>query len=261
MYEVINKVCRKPSSGPDEMPGSLIKDIADIISIPLSNLINRSFLEGVYPEALKKTKVVPIFKNKGSTEDVFQYRPISVQIQLAKVFESCFQSRLYGYLEGHNLLSTCQHGFRRERSTMSAINSLISFITTSLNKKEHPMGIFFDMSRAFDMVDHNLLCSKLERMGVRGVANGWIRSFLSGREQMVQVNGKKSNYQRVQIGTPQGSVLSPILFCCFINDLPACCNAGGTTVIYADDTNFLISEGKLNATVSRSQMAIDQILE
>jgi len=126
-------------------------------------------------------------------------------------------------------------------STSQAVSLLINTVTKAMNNKQKTLGIFLDLSRAFDLVDHNILLDKLNYYGIRGVANDWFRSYLSNRLQQVEVDGKLStNICKILLGTPQGSVLAPLLFLIFINDLPNCLEHGDP-LLFADDTNILFS--------------------
>lgn len=260
--KAINKVCKKKSAGSDEIPGTVILAVSQYLASPLSFIINKSFLEGQYPEELKNSKIVPIFKNKGIKTDICNYRPVALQCQFAKIFEYCFNLRLTSFLEKNNVLSKCQNGFRANHSTGSALNQAFNVIHDTLNKKKQITGLFFDMSRAFDTVDHHLLIAKLTKAGIRGPPNDWIRSYLYQRSQQVEINGSCSEKNIVARGTPQGSCLSPTLFNIFINDLPDSVNDQNrlaTLILYADDTNILISGESRVDVAETAQSSINAI--
>lgn len=150
IFRVINTICNKRSSGVDEIPGTILTEVANITSYPLSIIINCSFNQGIYPSMLKESKIVPIYKGTGDKNDVKNYRPVALQCHFAKIYEYCFNQRLTTYLEKNNLLSKYQNGFRAERSTESALNMAVDHIYQALNDKKMVLGLFFDMTRAFD---------------------------------------------------------------------------------------------------------------
>lgn len=250
---IIGRVCRKRSCGSDGIPGHILRRSSDLLAGAISELINHSFCEGSYPGQLRESKVVPIYKGKGDRADMVNYRPLSLQSNIAKIFEYAFNVRLSGYLEKFELLDKCQSGFRPKHSTATALTLAIDCVHSALNGKRCILGIFFDMSRAFDTVDCGLLIPKLEKLGIRGPALDWVKSYLSDRVQRVVIDGVESRPCRVMGGTPQGSCLSPTLFNVFMSDLPAQLRrAGGVPVIYADDTSVLVtgeSEPELNGLV------------
>lgn len=250
---IIRRVCKKKSSGSDGIPGHILRQSSDLLAGAISELINCSFCEGLYPNQLKESKVVPVYKGKGDKADMVNYRPLSLQSNVAKIFEYAFNVRLSGYLEKFELLDKCQSGFRPKHSTTTALTQAIDCVHSALNDRRCILGIFFDMSRAFDTVDCGLLITKLEKLGIRGPALGWVKSYLSDRVQRVVIDGVGSQPCRVMGGTPQGSCLSPTLFNVFMSDLPAQLRrAGGAPVIYADDTSVLVtgeSEPELNGLV------------
>lgn len=233
----------------------MIAAASDQLCGALSCLVNRSFIEGKFPRLLKTARVIPIFKN-GNKTDISNYRPVSLQTQISKIFEICFNKRMTSFLESHHLLSPYQFGFRAGQSTQTALTHSIETIYNSLNDKHQIAGLFFDMSRAFDSVDHDLLLKKLECLGVRGTTNDWIRSYLHDRMQQVEVSGVRSSAKLVARGTPQGSVISPTLFNVFISDLPERLHNSGTPVIYADDTNVLIWGESREQLVARAKETI-----
>lgn len=215
---------------------------------PLCHLINESFVEGKFPSALKLTMVRPISKkcNGKSCDD---FRPISLVSTLSKVFEKAVLTRLRTFLETHNVLSLNQHGFIKNRSTTSAILSQINNIVEDLDKGRCVTGLFFDLSKAFDMVNHDILLEKLSHVGIRGVAQNWFASYLRNRQQFVvlpDIDGcgylrrQASSGALIKKGVPQGSVLGPILFLIFINNLPTSVNSA-KICLFADDTSLTIS--------------------
>lgn len=194
--------------------------------------------------------MTPVHK-KGNTGDMNNYRPISLSSVFSKVFEYCCLEQLLSFIEKHCILHRYQHGFRRGLSTTTALADYYGNIVDAVERGESPSGIFCDLSRAFDCVDHERLLQKLYGYGIRGVPFTWIKSYLSNRTQLVRVTGSdvhgmkrtyKSNVSPVNIGVPQGSILGPLLFILYVNDL---CTAVDTHItMYADDTSLLVSDGE-----------------
>lgn len=256
--ELLLKTTKKSAAGIDEVGGQVLRAVVDEICTPLSYLINESFASGQYPDVLKISKSIPIYKNKGSRIEACNYRNVSVQNQFAKIFELCYNNRLISFLEHHNLLTACQNGFRKNKSTITAIEQLCEYIYNSLNNKQQPIALFFDLSRAFDTVDHNLLLEKLFRFGIRGVAHEWITSYLNNRKQAVVIGSYQSDVRDVTTGVPQGSILGPLLFLIFVNDMPNSCTSPNAAIVYADDTNFLISSNTLELAINRANKSVGE---
>ena len=196
-----------------------------------------SFATGIYPDQLKIAKVIPVFK-KGDKLLVSNYRPISLLSNVNKIFEKLVYSRLYSFLEMHDCIYELQFGFRAKHSTQHALASLTELVRLALDEGSFACGIFVDFAKAFDTVDHSILLKKLEHYGIRGLANDWFRSYLKNRRQFVSINGFDSTHQVMKYGVPQGSVLGPLLFLIYINDLHSAVKFS-VTHHFADDTNFL----------------------
>lgn len=147
---------------------------------------------------------------------------------------------MFDFINQYNIFTPCQFGFRPKRSTFMAINELYCNVADNLDAKFHSVGIFLDLSKAFDTINHSILLHKLNTYGIRGLANDWIRSYLSGRNQRVLFNGSLSKQNNISCGVPQGSILGPLLFLLYINDLPLCSKIA-KFILFADDTNILFS--------------------
>lgn len=181
-----NKLKNKYSAGPDDVPDVILKKCLPVLTKPLTHLINTSFCEGTFPSALKICKVNPVYK-KGDRTHVGNYRPVALSSVFSKIFELAMLDRFLNFINKHNLLTSNQHGFRQKHSTTTAINAFIESVVAALEAGNCPVGIFCDLSRAFDCVDPTLLLPKLEEWGVRGVPLKWFQSFLDPKKQYVEI--------------------------------------------------------------------------
>ena len=227
----------KTSSGHDDITPKIFKSIFTALLSPCVHIINRSMETGIVPDELKRAKVIPIYKKSGSSLVMKNYRPVSLLPVFSKILERVVYNRLFNYLVKHSILHTSQYGFQINLSTEQAILELQDRVTNILENGKLCVGIFMDLSKAFDTLDHSILLSKLQAYGIRGMALDWFRNYLSNRKQYVSINGTSSNHLPISCGVPQGSILGPLLFLIYINDLPNASNA--TTILFADDTNAI----------------------
>ena len=215
--------------------------IASFIN-PLFHILNLSFNSGVVPLQFKIAKVIPIFKS-GDKSSMDNYRPISLLSTFSKIMEKIVALRLTSFLDENNILSKWQFGFRAGHSTSHPMIHFLNKITDSLNKKKHTAAIFCDLKKAFDTCDHNILFSKLSKYGIMGVELDWFKSYLTNRKQFVTIKNKSSPLLDILLGVPQGSILGPLLFLIYINDLPL--SSKFLSLLFADDTTLLFTHDDL----------------
>ena len=240
-----------------DIPITIIKQSAGIISPILVQVMNQCMRQGIFPDSLKIGKITPIFK-KDNPELLENYRPISTLPIFAKIFEKIIYERLYSYFISQRLMTDKQFGFRKGHSTSHALHYSIDHITEATKHKKHVIGIFIDLSKAFDTIDHNILLKKLNHYGVRGNANKLLQSYLGNRVQYTDVLNSKSETAEIMYGVPQGSVLGPLLFLIYINDLINC-STMATFVLFADDTNIFVIGDTHSGTVTRANLVLQAV--
>ena len=241
---IINKLKPKTSKDLSGISPKLIKSSSILLADPLSHIANISFQTGTFPKAMKTAKVIPIFKNKDKAH--FQnYRPISLLPIFSKILERLAYNRLYKYLKQQNILTSSQYGFQKNISTEMAILELQNRIVKSISNKKWCVGIFLDLSKAFDTLDHRVLLLKLKHYGIRGMAFDWFRSYLSDREQYTEFRLVASKSLPIECGVPQGSILGPLLFLVYMNDVVHHMKHA-KPILFADDSNLIFEHENLS---------------
>ena len=233
---------KKKGSGADEVHPRLLAHCKKVISPILAHLYNLCFQQTDYPDLLKIAKVIPLFKKTLEEEklDPGNYRPISLLSAINKILEKIIYSRLITFINKHNILYKYQFGFRKIHSTTLALMDVVDKIRHNLAIGKKVAGVYIDFSKAFDTVNHQILLYKLQHLGIRGSMLQLIKSYLNNRKQFTCVNGTESKKQKVECGVPQGSVLGPLLFLLYTNDIGNCTDE--EIKLFADDTNGFIFE-------------------
>ena len=240
VYELKNVICslKDKAGGTDGIHTIVLKKMCDYICIPLTHIFNLCLNEGVFPEHFKYAEIIPIYKSSSKSQTT-NYRPIALISNIAKILEKIIHKRLSDYLEKYNLISTKQFGFLKNLGTADALASTVDFLYDKLGKSKPTAAVFLDLAKAFDSVDHNILIDKLYFYGIRGTASNLIKSYLNNRNQCVKVNGVKSSYKTIGQGVPQGTILGPLFFIIYINDMLMLIK---DIIAYADDTVVMCSE-------------------
>ena len=244
VLEVVKNLDAKKSTGHDGFSILIIKKLAAELSVPLALIFNMSIKDGTVPDELKIARVVPIHK-KESKNNFTNYRPISILPGFSKILERLVFNRCISFLNKHDILFENQFGFRPKHSTNMAIIKLVDKIVNAANNNEITAGIFLDLSKAFDTIKHNILLDKMAHYGFRGIVLDWFKSYLTNRKQFVEYNNRKSTIRLINSGMPQGSILGPLGFIIYVNDIPNSV-PDLSLILFADDTSAFTSHKDLS---------------
>ena len=241
--DIILSLETKNSLDIEDLSTKVLKKVADSIASPLCYIINLSLELGYYPERLKVSRTVPIFKS-GQPDDLSNYRPISCLPVISKIFEKVVSKQLFNYLETNNLLYSLHFGFQPFKSTVHPLIHMVHYISKAFNRNEFVIAVFLDLKKAFDLVDHKILLMKLRKIGIGDIALKWFETYLENRKQFVMVDGALSDFATtINISVLQGSILGPLLFLIFINDFHKSNNL--LNLHFADDTSALCKGNNL----------------
>ena len=262
IQEAISKSNIKKSFGYDNISGYFLKLVFPLISKTLALIFNASIETSTFPDIWKVARVIPIYK-EGEKSDKSNYRPISVLPVLSRIFEKLIYDQLYQYLDGSGFLTSDQCGFRPLHSTATCLLKCTDDWYSGMDKGHFTGLISIDLKKAFDTVNHKILCQKLEHSGVTGRELSWFNSYLSNRKQYCRINGVDSNIKEIEVGVPQGSCLGPLLFLVYINDHP-CIMENSKVSMYADDTSLYYSSSdisQLNDALNEDLKKLDRWLK
>ena len=254
------KLKSKTTTGHDEISTKLLKETIPIITDPITHIINMSLSAGIVPDDMKVAKVIPIFKSS-DPKLLKNYRPISLLTAFSKLLEKIMYDKVISYLNANKLLYEHQYGFRSGHSTIHPIIHLLNHCSEATNKPnpDYTLAIFCDLSKAFDVIDHRILLQKLSAYGIRGLVNKWFASYLTDRCQYVHFETNSSSRQVISCGVPQGSILGPLLYLIFVNDIHKSCDSN--ILSFADDTTLYLSHSDIASLYSNANRHINNLYD
>ena len=254
------KIKPKLSSGHDGVSSKLLKDTINEIVLPITHIINQSLVKGIVPNEMKIAKVIPIYKTSDQM-NLKNYRPVSLLPAFSKLLEKIVYDKLMNFLIKKNLLYKHQYGFRPKHSTIHPIIHLLNRCASASSKPEPEctLAVLCDLSKAFDVINHDILFNKMNTYGIRGIANEWFMSYLSERQQFVEIDGIRSSLSPIRIGVPQGSILGPLLYLIYVNDIGNSCK--GNILSFADDTTLCTSHSDLSQLYFDANLQINALYQ
>lgn len=254
--KLVDNIRIEVATGEDNIGAKLIKDMKHTISPVLTKIINTGYTSNTFPNCMKKAAIKVIHK-KDSTENIANYRPISILPTLSKIFERAAVNQIVRYLEANNLISSCQHAYRRHHSTVTCLFESLNYIYKMIDDKRLTAVASLDLSKAFDSISHQLMLKKLQKLGLSNNTTNWISSYLTNRTQVTKFRHYTSEEETILSGVPQGSILGPLLFLCFTNDLFNEFEDEECKVIaYADDTQIIVTARKIEQLKQRIENVI-----
>ena len=256
VFNVISSLKTSKSGGYDNISSFFLKSAKKVLVFPLAHLFNCSFKLGIFPGCLKVAKVLPVYKS-GEKSELCNYRPISILSSISKVLEKLIHIRSSTFLNEHSILLPTQYGFRANQSTIHDLLDVITSSYDNINNSKFTALVLLDLRKAFDTVNHNILLNKLEHYGIHGVAHKFFSSFLSNRCQYVSLNNKQSTCKKIACGVPQGSVLGPLLFTMYINDINS--STSDCPKMFANDTCLILQDNTLNHLYNKVSSEISSV--